>query len=76
MSLPDLNPPVCPYCQSDAMAHVCFSHIAGTAAFKKNGWYCDACGSGPYRLGAVRETDASATAAMLLAPANHSRTTH
>lgn len=68
MDLPDLEIPPCPNCQADQMYHRCVSHIPGRAAFRRNGWYCQVCGSGPYQLGNVREEDGAAIAASLTAP--------
>lgn len=71
MDLPDLQLPPCPNCKADRMYHRCVSHIPGRAAFRQNGWYCEACCSGPYQLGNVREDEAAVTAASLAALGGH-----
>jgi hypothetical protein len=61
-----LEKSVCPTCKADDMAHICKSHVPGTAAFRKNGWYCQTCKAGPYQLGSVTEADAARFALALL----------
>jgi len=65
MDLPELKIPVCPSCKTDQMHHLCVSHVPGCAGFRKNGWYCQLCETGPYQLGNVSEKDAALTAAFL-----------
>lgn len=62
----DFNVPCCPSCGADDMAHICKSHVPGTAAFGKNGWYCGACESGPYQLGSMTEAKAAQFALNIL----------
>ncbi|MET4696128.1 hypothetical protein [Endozoicomonas lisbonensis] len=64
--LSDMKIPRCPECQADAMFHRCISHIPTKAAFKRNGWYCEQCKSGPYQLGTMTEAKAAETAKALL----------
>ena len=59
--------PDCPSCNGENMTHKCFSHVPASQAFKKNGWYCDDCQSGPYQLGFVTEEFISGFAKRLLA---------
>lgn len=59
MLLSDWTPPNCPTCHADAMVHKCISPVPGTAEFRKNGWYCDSCGVGPFQLGSATEADAA-----------------
>jgi len=42
--------PACPVCKAFEMCHKCYSHAPGTAAFRRNGWYCSSCGVGPLEL--------------------------
>ncbi|EGR0524990.1 hypothetical protein FG062_14675 [Vibrio cholerae] len=60
------TPPPCPSCGKDEMEHKCVSHVQGTAAFKKNGWYCQSCNAGPFQLGSVTEDECAAFANGLL----------
>jgi len=62
----DYNVPNCPVCGADDMAHICKSHVPGTAAFRKNGWYCQSCKTGPYQLGSMTEAKAAQFALSLL----------
>ncbi|MDF9778931.1 hypothetical protein OKW11_005977 [Pseudomonas baetica] len=42
--------PRCSSCKASSMEHRCFSHAPGTKTFKRNGWYCASCGTGPQHL--------------------------
>lgn len=42
--------PPCSSCKASNMEHRCFSHAPGTKTFKRNGWYCGSCDSGPQDL--------------------------
>ncbi len=66
MQCTDWTPPNCPACQADSMVHKCVSNAPGTAGFQKNGWYCESCNSGPFRLGKVTEADAARLALRLI----------
>jgi len=60
MELKDWTPPSCPKCGADEMAHKLFSHVPSTRAFReKNGWYCEKCKAGPFKLGNATESDAA-----------------
>ncbi len=68
--LSNITIPKCPDCNQDAMLHRCFSHIPGKESFKKNGWYCEECNAGPYKLGSMTEQKASESAKQLLSQDN------
>ncbi|AJY53091.1 hypothetical protein KO116_P100345 (plasmid) [Halomonas sp. KO116] len=63
---PELGVPPCPDCHADKMFHRCVTPVSGEAGFRLNGWYCELCNAGPYRLGNVSEQDAAATAFSLV----------
>lgn len=42
--------PHCPNCHGEEMTH----RFSGVGSLR-NGWYCDQCGAGPYRLGTMEE---------------------
>lgn len=50
--LPDWTPPPCPECSKAAMGHQFYG-----IGDKRNGWYCDTCGSGSYQLGTQVEAN-------------------
>lgn len=68
MPLNDTAVPACPSCEADAMYHRCITPDPSQATFVRNGWYCEACGSGPYQLGSVSEKESASLAARLLSP--------
>lgn len=45
-----MTQPCCPNCNGNDMIH-CFAVVGSS----RNGWYCDQCGVGPYRLGTLEE---------------------
>jgi len=63
---PELGVLPCPDCHADRMFHRCVTPVSGEAGFRLNGWYCELCNAGPYRLGNVSEQVAAATAVSLV----------
>jgi hypothetical protein len=55
--------PTCYSCNASSMEHRCFSHVPGTKTFKRNGWYCGSCGTGPQDLAQAPQTAAENSAA-------------
>lgn len=57
-----MSSPRCPKCNTEEMKHMLW--VVGDS---RNGWYCENCGAGPYRLGtnrdaiAKRDTEAEAS---------------
>ena len=66
MELTDFDIPPCPECGKNKMIHKCISYVPGTAQFRRNGWYCESCGTGPKKLGSFSEAEAARTALILL----------